>query len=613
MLTFFKSNQKELEKCVEKNFDSQYSFCRSCVIVDQHNLEDSNNCLCVQCAVKALSSQCHAMHCSDVPNTAAANEAELIKKILRGFDTDSTSHFEYDSTVADYEVSYFVDPASKVYRNLLADEKNALVHSIVEELKHESSSIDVNVEALGFIKKKAASTIPLTPAPNSPPTLTKNLPPLGAYPTSLHSLDFEHADHADDDTENDDNYDESDDAGDSDDADNGGEWKKPHFKSKPKGHPPLIYTKTKLYTTYTPKKKTLTKWNPKIISKTIVIDRCSDKRTVTTVVATATDTEHQTVYEPIYKLKTTTEYDTVWWGTTKTKVKHDVETLTETDYEVFTKTKYKNDIQTKTETEVEEITKYIKVGKVTKTDTETDWRVKWKIKTTTIGTPSTKISTATKTITKLSTITTHDKTRTKVRTKTFTRTKKIWNPRHTTTERLSITLGPLGVNEERQQADFGMYRVNDDPAPLLASKRVVKVRQGNNSNYSTSTIAIMSSSSSHPQTKITGSNTTIIGVSAASQATTAVIVYTTLAVSVATSMMLAFSYNTNLPLDSASEDSIEHSSSDDEDNDWSDADDLELTNDKIRPLNVQMPHSGHSPKEISKQYNGENSIGLMID
>lgn len=502
-----------------------------------------------------------------------------------------------------------------MYRNLLAAEKRALIHSILDELRLDGTSARETFGLFGFLKKKKTSSTVLHPELALPPTSAKSpFHPESETKFLTRTWDEDFDDDSDDDSDDAEDANDYEDAEDSDDKDeDSGEWKKPKRRSKP----PLVYTKTKLYTTYTPKKKTLTKWNPKIISKTIVIDECSDKRTITTVVATATDTDYETVYEPIYKLKTTTEYDTVWWGTTKTKIKHDVETLTETDYKVFTKTKYENDIRTKTETEVEETTKYIKVGKLTITDTETDWELKWKTRTITAGAPTTKTTTATatQTTTKLSTITNHDKTRTKVRTKTMTRTKKIWNPRHTTTERISIPAGVLGSNNEvlHKNAEFGMLRVNDDPAPLLASKRVMKVRNGNSSNYSTSTIAVVSSSSSHLEPKITNSNATIVGVSGAPQAATAVIVYTTLAVSVATSMILAFSYHTNLSLYGTPEESIEFSSSDDEDNNWSDAEDVELTNDDIRSLAVQIPKSGITPEEMAQKLGDENTISLMVD
>lgn len=392
-----------------------------------------------------------------------------------------------------------------------------------------------------------------------------------------------------------------------------------------------MYTKTKVFTTYTPNKKTLTKWNPKVISKTIVIDECSDKRTTTTVLATETDTSYETIYKPIFKVTTTTDYDTVWWGTTMTKFKHDLKTKTETDYEVSTKTKYKNDVSTKTETEVEETTKYVKVGKVTVTDTatETEWDVKWrtKTKTKTLGGTRTTTDLTTKTRTQLSTITNHDRTRTKVKTKTMTRTKKIWNPRHTTT--VSATAKALGLDSEDEAANeyeferegFGMLNVLDDPAPLLASRRIIKVHNGNGSNFTITTIGGSNSSNydvegSEVTGTTNGTNATsgaIIGISAAPQTTTAMIVYTTLAVSVATSMMLAFSYHTNLTPADETEDSVGHSSSDGENNDWLDADVVELTGDETRSLIGQVPKSGLLPDEMAHKLSENSSINLSVD
>lgn len=595
---------------MEGSFEDQYSFCRSCLVVDGQSLDDVNNCLCVQCALKTLESGCHKQHCSAGQN--ARKELILIDRLIQSFKGDSNSKYEFDSDVQLWKVNYFVDPSSKVYRNLLPQEKKLLVDATVEELKNKrDTGIRVRapaeeLEAFGIWKKK--KTAPLPPA-TSPPKVAPTLPPdVFPFPKPVPVPG---------------------DDGDGEYDEDGEETKPP--KPKPKPKPPLMYTKTKVFTTYTPNKKTLTKWNPNIISKTIVIDECSDKRTTTTVLATETDTSYETIYKPIFKVTTTTDYDTVWWGTTMTKFKHDLKTKTETDYEVSTKTKYKNDVSTKTETEVEETTKYVKVGKVTVTDiaTETEWDVKWRTKTNTktLGGTRTTTNLTTKTHTQLSTITNHDRTRTKVKTKTMTRTKKIWNPRHTTT--VSATAKAFGLDSEDEAANeydferegFGMLNVLDDPAPLLASRRIIKVHNGNGSNFTITTIGGSNSSNYNVEgSKVTGTtngtNATsgaIIGISAAPQATTAMVVYTTLAVSVATSMMLAFSYHTNLTPADETEDSVGNSSSDGENNDWLDADVVELTGDETRSLTGQVLKGGLLPDEMARKLSENSSINLSVD
>ncbi|CAR26089.1 ZYRO0B01584p [Zygosaccharomyces rouxii] len=637
---------------MESSFDDQYSFCRSCLAVDEQNLDDANNCLCVQCALSALESSCYKQYCARSKDSQ--KELLLINRLIQKFNSDIKSDYEFDSDVKLSEVNYFVDPSSKVYRNLLPQEKKVLVDAVVNELRQNGNTGNnakaEELEAFGLWRKKRTSTLPPpTPPPKKVPR-TDRFPIPKPVPVPGDDRDYYDEDR--------DGYGYDDDRGGYDDNDDDDEPRRPKPRPKPKykPKPPLMYTKTKVYTTYKPKKKTLTKWNPRIISKTIVIDRCSDKRTTTTVLATETDTDYETIYKPIYKVITTTDYDTVWWGTTKTKVKHDVKTKTETDYEVFTKTKYKNDLVTKTETEVEETTRYIKVGKVTVTDIETEWDVKWKTKTKTKTLcdypPATKTKTdyetetttdyatktktdyatktttdlTTKTRTKFSIITNHDRTRTKIKTKTRTRTKKIWNPRHTTTISASARALAFGheyeFEDEVEKKGFGMLNIPDDPAPLLASKRVVRNYHANGSNFTTTTIGGFNSSNhAKGKPKITGiSNGTnatsgaIIGVSGAPQATTAMIVYTTLVVSVATSMMLAFSYHTNLNLtNNGSEDSMDRSSSDGENNDWSDADAVELTNDETRSLADQVPNSGLLPDEMARKLSGDNSINLLVD
>lgn len=605
---------------MESSFEDQYSFCSSCLVVDEQNLNDVDNCLCAQCALKSLESSCYKQHCSPVKD--AQKELLLIDRLIQTFNSDSKSKYEFDSDVQLSEVNYFMGPNSKVYRNLLPQEKKSLVDAIVKELKQNDkggkSAKGGELEAFAVWRKKKNSRLPPATRPPkvapTPPPYESPLPRPVPVPGDRDGGYY-----------------------DGDDDDDGSEELWSH-KPKPKPKPPLMYTKTKVFTTYTPNKKTLTKWNPKVISKTIVIDECSDKRTTTTVLTTATDTDYETIYKPIFKVTTTTDYDTVWWGTTMTKVKHDVRTKTETDYEVYTRTKYKNNVVTKTETEVEETTKYIKVGKVTVTDTETDieteWDVKWKTKTKTKtktldgGGTKTTTDLTTKTKTQLSTITNHDRTRTKVKTKTMTRTKKIWNPRYTTTTTISASPSILGFDvedndedEEFEREGFGMLNIPDDPAPLLASRRVVKLYNADGSNFTITTIGGSNSSIyGTGKLKVTGtSNGTnatsgaIIGVSGAPQATTAMIVYTTLAVSVATSMMLAFSYHTNLNPVEDVEDSVYHSSSDGENNDWSDADAVELTSDVTRSLADHVPTSGLLPEEMARKISGDSSINLLVD
>lgn len=598
-----------MKTCIANSFEDQYSFCRSCLVVDEQNLDDANNCLCVQCALKALESNCYKEYCPKSKNTQ--RERNLIDQLVQRFDSNTIAEYEFDSDVELSEVNYFVDPNSNVYRNLLPAEKENLVNGVVTELKQnkgnvQNAKVEGDSEAQGIWRKKKT---PPFPPPTPPP---KPVPkPVPAPPPSEPDDDFPIPKPVPV-------------PGDDEDDDSGDDEPEPP-KPKPKPKPPLIYTKTKVYTTYTPKKKTLTKWNPNVISKTVVIDECSGKRATITVTDTTTDTDYETIYKPIFKFTTTTDYDTVWWGTTMTKIKHDLKTKTETDYEIFTKTKYKNDIQTKTETEVEGTTKYIKVAKKTVTDTETEWDLKWKTKTITDSVPATKTTTdlTTKTTTQLSTITNHDRTRTKLKTKTMTRTKKIWNPRHTTTVSAKAFGGTIeGEEDGFQKEGFGVFKVPDDPAPLLASRRVIKLRNANGSNITAT--SIVGSNSSNPfnsQSNITSggarSNTTagaFVEVSAAPQTTTAMIVYTTLAVSVATSMMLAFSYHTTLDsADNTIEENTEHSSSSDENNNWSDADDIELTNDEIRSLADQVPKSGLPAHEMAHKLGEDNSISLMVD
>lgn len=349
---FLSSCDSKINECISNNFVKQFDFCQACVAVDSTDLKDVNNCLCVQCGLKALVDDCFKDHCTDKSQLVTLN------RLLDGFSTKRPKFNVAEMpTVENPPLGYFdSEDGTGKYRNLLSFERKSLVQTIVYLLQPiDETSTDVDAQ---FWWKKRNNR--------------------------------KHKDE------------EKDNSGDDPGIEEG-------FK------PPLIYTTTDTYTTYIPKEKTYTTWKPKTIETTVIIDQCEGKRSVTTIADTLYITDYDTIYTTDYDVSTTTEYNTKYIKKLKTKYLHDYVTFTETDFDLITKTKYKHDFITTTETEIEPSTRIIKVGKTTKTvsvpatvtqtktNTETKYKFKLKRKVKVTTSTTVKIESKTATITTIKT------------------------------------------------------------------------------------------------------------------------------------------------------------------------------------------------------------------
>ncbi|CCD27390.1 uncharacterized protein NDAI_0K01990 [Naumovozyma dairenensis CBS 421] len=427
---FLTSCDNKTDQCISDHFAKQFEFCPSCINVDPSNLLDMNNCECVQCGLSALISNCFEDHCSD------KGQLDVLKKVLSGFtqgqrnvklqDIDSNGSSSITNGPA---LKYFKDKENnKIYRGLLSFEKLLLSQSILNVLEcplKENESISEILDAQFWRRKKKQPK------------------------------------------------DDQDDKGKNEDDKNNNDAS---FK------PPLFYTTTNTFTTYVPNEKTYTKWKPKVIETTVIIDECSGVRTFTTIEDTLYVTDYQTVVWTDYDTTTETETDTKYIKKLKTKYLHDYVTFTETDYDLITKTKYRHDFITTTETEIEGTTRIIKVGKITETvslpgkatqtTTTTDTKYKFKCK---------KVrKTVTDTLTKTSLTT---------QTTIETKTKKKWIPRTTTVTSVStyttvssVLVCPpqpplggrgmrMGLSPERTNLRFGIFNKSEKEEEQEMEKR----------------------------------------------------------------------------------------------------------------------------------------------
>lgn len=398
-----------MKECILQEFDNQFDFCQSCVIVEEKNHKDVNNCYCVQCVMSALNAHCLKNACT---NPKQLNNLQVV---MSGFISNNLTKPQFVkqeklSSKTSFkrrmkgDLNYYKDQNQNLYRNLFQNEKSNLVDSLL-------SIFQANYSSFNSVKRVGPRLSPLW----------------GRRKRRERKESYTY-----------------------------------ETKSRP-----LYYTTTDIFTTYWPDESTSTEWKPIVTETTRVVDKCSDrmktiimittqtgvetktmfkKNTLTdtktmtkthlsTTTCTDTVTRTHTVKQPkiSFVTTTTTDYDTETIRKIRTKVKNRYATTTDTEYKVKTKVKYKHDFVTTTETEIEESTRLIKIAKKTITDYEVYTKFKTKRGTDTITTTETKTKLKLKFKKKWKTVTsTTYQTATKTEHTTSTKTKRRWFPRTTT-------------------------------------------------------------------------------------------------------------------------------------------------------------------------------------
>ncbi|CAI1550333.1 hypothetical protein SEUBUCD646_0K02260 [Saccharomyces eubayanus] len=540
-----------LNKCVFHYFDEQYSFCRSCVIVNNETMEDSNNCRCVQCALSSLNNSCFQDYCtSGDEQKTLQNFIEQFKSI-NGVSDNGVSLKPGNNKFSSKKLTYFVDQNHTVFRNPLPFEKNQLIFAILASLTN-SRNGKLSLAVVSEVENdNEYQDITETQFWGGRRRKNKKQLPKTADDEDDNDEDLVEEKHRDDKEEDGNNEKEGENCNENhgDDDDDEGRPRKP----------PLLYTTTEAYTSY------LTK--PRENPVTYSVDECKNIRTITAIVDTLYDNE--------------------------------TETKTETETEILTRIEYKQDFFTTTETKVREITKIIGVGKVTITDydtiTETPYEIVTKTKFRKKLTKVTETSTVTQTKTAITT-STKAKRRWFPRTTTITSTTTTTFPSTTTTTTTSLLI--TVVNPGRLQKitgiKFGLFNVSGEAVPPPDEKNVQSIVKRNiiaDSNTSTQSSIINTTTTQVPSKSELDSGQYI---SAASQLDKRIFIFTVITVSITTLTILGFSYRSRV---SFRDHTVDES---DDDDDWSD-EEVELDEEDFYSLPISIPEKGLSLDKMAQQ------------
>lgn len=134
LLTSSIFKNQDLNKCVFHYFDEQYAFCRSCVIVNNETMEDSNNCRCLQCALSSLNNSCFQDYCTSGDEYKKLQIfIEQFQRVIGAVD-NGVSLKSRNNKFSSKKLSYFVDQNHTVFRNPLPFEKTQLISALLTSL-----------------------------------------------------------------------------------------------------------------------------------------------------------------------------------------------------------------------------------------------------------------------------------------------------------------------------------------------------------------------------------------------------------------------------------------------------------------------------------------------
>ncbi|CAI4045074.1 hypothetical protein SKDZ_11G2120 [Saccharomyces kudriavzevii ZP591] len=290
---FLTSCNQDLNKCVFHYFDEQYAFCRSCVIVNNETMEDSNNCRCLQCALSSLNNSCFQDYCTSGDEYKKLQIfIEQFQRVIGAVD-NGVSLKSRNNKFSSKKLSYFVDQNHTVFRNPLPFEKTQLISALLTSLTNNQNrktpldifkKVDMHSETQRLRKRRRTKKKSSKRPENEDEDEDGNDcdAPDGRQENSkqcYESLEL-----------NDKKYGETYDENNGGDADDGDDDDNRDISTKHS----LLYTITEIHTTCLPKEKKLTARKPREFSKNYLVSEPQSTKTITTDVLYKTDTKTET-------------------------------------------------------------------------------------------------------------------------------------------------------------------------------------------------------------------------------------------------------------------------------------------------------------------------------